>query len=79
MLFSYLLTVLLFSGSGARSGNGAEGGQVQGERNLNANGQREVQRMSKLHISNPASASGNEPVDPNAYPKPHYLLQFLLI
>ncbi|XP_050143193.1 uncharacterized protein LOC126618992 isoform X1 [Malus sylvestris] len=54
------------SGSGARSGNGAEGGQVQGERNLNANGQREVQRMSKLHISNPASAGGNEPVDPNA-------------
>ncbi|CAB4315653.1 unnamed protein product [Prunus armeniaca] len=58
------------SGSGARSGSGAEAGQAQGERNLSANGQREIQRMSTMHISNPACAKENEPVQEDHMEEP---------
>lgn len=56
------------TGSGAKSGSGAEAGQVQGERNLNASEQRDIQRFSTMHISKAASAGGNEPVGLNMYP-----------
>ncbi|KAF5454079.1 hypothetical protein F2P56_023771 [Juglans regia] len=53
------------SGSAARSGSGSEERQFQGERNLNASEQREIQRISTMQISKPASGRGNEPADPN--------------
>lgn len=56
------------AGSGAKSGSGAEAGQVQGERNLNASEQRDIQRFSTMHISKAASAARNEPVGLNMYP-----------
>lgn len=68
LLFS--LIFLFCAGSGARSGSGAEAGQAQGERNLSANGQREIQRMSTMHISNPACARENEPVQEDHMEEP---------
>ncbi|BBH06536.1 cell cycle checkpoint control protein family [Prunus dulcis] len=52
------------------SGSGAEAGQAQGERNLSANGQREIQRMSTMHISNPACVRENEPVQEDHVEEP---------
>ncbi|GLT72442.1 hypothetical protein SLA2020_443770 [Shorea laevis] len=55
------------SGSAAKSGSGGgtEERPVQGERNLNASEQREIQRISAMKISQAASARGNEHADPN--------------
>lgn len=54
--------------SGSGSGIGTEERQVQGETNLNANQQREMQRISTMQISKAASTRENEPADPNMYP-----------
>ena len=54
--------------SGARNGSGGEAGQVQGERELNASAQRDIQRFNTMHISKAAAAGGNEPVGLNMYP-----------
>ncbi|XP_059439240.1 uncharacterized protein LOC132171847 [Corylus avellana] len=55
------------SGSAAKSGGGSGTGerQVQGERNLNASEQREIQRISTMQISQAACARGNEHANPN--------------
>lgn len=71
LLFS--LTFLFCTGSGARSGSGAEAGQAQGEKNLSANGQREIQRMSTMHISKPACARDSEPVQEDHMEEPRGL------
>ncbi|KAM4108275.1 hypothetical protein ACB094_03G033200 [Castanea mollissima] len=59
------------SGSAAKSGSGSgigtEERQVQGETNLNANQQREMQRISTMQISKAASTRENEPADPNIF------------
>ncbi|KAM5561178.1 cell cycle checkpoint control protein RAD9A [Rosa sericea] len=55
------------TGSGAKNGSGAEIGQVQGERDLNASAQRDIQRFNTMHISKAASARGNEPVGLNIF------------
>lgn len=59
---------MLCAGSAAKSGNGAEGRNLQGESNLNANEQREIPRFSAMHISKTAQNRENEPLDPNTYP-----------
>ncbi|KAF2316855.1 hypothetical protein GH714_042196 [Hevea brasiliensis] len=56
------------SGSAARSGSGADGRQAQGERNLNATEQREIQRISMIQISKDACAQVNEPAGPRCHP-----------
>lgn len=55
------------SGSAARSGSGggAEARQAPGERDLNANEQREIQRISTMHISKDTSARENVAVNPS--------------
>ncbi|KAK7842003.1 cell cycle checkpoint control protein rad9a [Quercus suber] len=53
--------------SGSGSGIGTEERQVQGETNLNANQQREMQRISTMQISKAASTRENEPADPNIF------------
>ncbi|XP_062084813.1 uncharacterized protein LOC133790969 [Humulus lupulus] len=55
------------SGSAARNGNGNEGRQVREEQNSNASEQREITRISAMHISKSASDRENEPVNPNAF------------
>ncbi|CAN0914167.1 Cell cycle checkpoint control protein RAD9A [Linum grandiflorum] len=44
------------SATAARSGSGAEGRQAPGETNLNANDQRQIQRISTIHISENVNA-----------------------
>lgn len=68
------------AGSAAKngSGSGTEERQVQGERNLNASEQREIQRISTMQISQAASARGNECADPNMYPNFDCLLQYAI-
>ncbi|KAJ6762684.1 CELL CYCLE CHECKPOINT CONTROL PROTEIN [Salix purpurea] len=53
------------SGSAARSGSGAEARQDPGERDLNANEQREIQRISTMHISKDTSARETVAVNPS--------------
>lgn len=53
------------SGSAARSGSGTEARQAPGERDLNANEQREIQRISTMHISKDTSARENLAVNPS--------------
>lgn len=55
------------SGSAARSGSGGgtEARQAPGERDLNANEQREIQRISTMHISKDTSARENLAVNPS--------------
>ncbi|KAF4364774.1 hypothetical protein F8388_018450 [Cannabis sativa] len=55
------------SGSAAKNGNGNEGRQVREEQNLNASEQREINRISAMHISKSASDRENEPVNPNTF------------
>ncbi|XP_058002820.1 uncharacterized protein LOC110659765 isoform X2 [Hevea brasiliensis] len=65
------LSILLITpefGSAARSGSGADGRQAQGERNLNATEQREIQRISMIQISKDACAQVNEPAGPRCHP-----------
>ncbi|PON52082.1 Rad9/Ddc [Trema orientale] len=52
------------SGSATRNGNGNEGRQVQEEQNANASEQREITRISAMHISKSAPDRENEPVNP---------------
>ncbi|KAA8545175.1 hypothetical protein F0562_019936 [Nyssa sinensis] len=54
------------SGSAAKNGSGAEERQVQGERNENDNEQREIQRISTMHISKTRSVGENVLGDPNS-------------
>lgn len=61
--------------SGMRSGSGVEERHVQGERNPNTNEQREIQRISAMHISATGPGGGNVPNGKNLYPK--ILLIFL--
>lgn len=51
------------SASGVRSGSGVEERHVQGERNPNTNEQREIQRISAMHISATGPGGGNVPND----------------
>ncbi|XP_024022184.1 uncharacterized protein LOC21384716 [Morus notabilis] len=50
------------SGSANRNGNGTERRQFQEERNLDASGQREITRLSAMHISKAAPDRENEPI-----------------
>lgn len=67
-LHVHCLKSLSCAGSGAKNSSGAELGQVQGERDLNASAQRDIQRFNTMHISKAASAGGNEPDGINMYP-----------
>lgn len=60
---------MLCAGSATRTGNGIEGRQVPEERNSNASEQREITRISEMHISKPAPDKENEAVNPNMYPE----------
>lgn len=62
-------TSLLYAGSAAKSGNGADGRNAQGETISNANEQREIPRISRMCISKAAPNRENESVDPNMYPE----------
>ncbi|XAR52630.1 Exodeoxyribonuclease III [Bertholletia excelsa] len=55
------------SGSGAKNGNGIEARQVEAERNPVVNEQREIQRISTMHISKDGSSVGNTAGAPNFY------------
>ncbi|CAK7340651.1 unnamed protein product [Dovyalis caffra] len=65
------------SGSAARSGSGAEARQAPGERDLNANEQREIQRISTMQISKDMSARENVVVDSSLYPNCYCLFLYV--
>jgi len=78
---SYILS--LHEGSAARSGGGGGGGaearQAPGERDLNANEQWEIQRISTMHISKDTSARENVAVNPSLYPNCYCLFQYVTL
>ncbi|XP_044481700.1 cell cycle checkpoint control protein RAD9A isoform X2 [Mangifera indica] len=56
----------IWSELSARSGSGAEGRQVQGERNVGASEQREIQRISTIQISKDAPIRENVAAGPTS-------------
>ena len=70
----------LETGSAAKNGSGAEERQVQMGRNPNTNEEREIQRISTMHISRGAgSAEENVPAQPHSYPEFCYNFHEFLI
>lgn len=61
--------MLIQTGSGTKNGSGAEGRQAQEQANVDANQQREVQRMGSMHISNADSIAGHGAPSPGPYPR----------
>lgn len=74
-----VLTCLHYAGSAAKSGNGAEGRNGQGETITNANEQREIPRLSTMYISKDAPNRENERLDPNMYPETTTCFSYLSV